>query len=105
VLGYSVLSGTGAGIVYATCAATVASGARRSAPPGSVSSPSDRLRCRPFIVAFAAALTPASRTGIFTAVGVIILVVVAQIGALLRDPPAGWCRRTSTQNSGPSTRN
>jgi MFS family permease len=91
VLGYSVLSGTGAGIVYATCTATVAKWypEKRAARVGLVTG---AIGCGavPFIVAFAAALTPANRTGIFTAVGVIILVVVAQLGALLRDPPAGW---------------
>jgi MFS family permease len=91
VLGYSVLSGTGAGIVYATCTATVAKWypEKRAARVGLVTG---AIGCGavPFIVAFATALTPANRTGLFTAVGVIILVVVAQVGALLRDPPAGW---------------
>jgi MFS family permease len=68
VLGYSVLSGTGAGIVYATCTATVAKWY-----------PEKR----------------AARVGLVTgAIGCgavpFILVVVAQLGALLRDPPAGW---------------
>ncbi|MCW2550761.1 MAG: transporter [Mycobacterium sp.] len=91
VLGYSVLSGTGAGIVYATCTATVAKWypEKRAARVGLVTG---AIGCGavPFIVAFAVALTPANRTGIFTAVGVIVLVVVAQCGALLQDPPAGW---------------
>jgi MFS family permease len=91
VLGYSVLSGTGAGIVYATCTATVAKWypEKRAARVGLVTG---AIGCGavPFIAAFAVVLTPANRTGIFTVVGVIILVVVAQCGALLRDPPAGW---------------
>ena len=86
-----MLSGTGAGIVYATCTATVAKWypEKRAARVGLVTG---AIGCGavPFIVAFAAALTPTNRTGLFTAVGVIILVVVAQFGALLRDPPAGW---------------
>src|ERR1700710_2068982 len=91
VLGYSVLSGTGAGIVYATCTATVAKWypEKRAARVGLVTG---AIGCGavPFIVAFAAALTPTNRTGLFLAVAVIILVVVAQFGSLLRDPPAGW---------------
>ena len=91
VLGYSVLSGTGAGIVYATCTATVAKWypEKRAASVGLVTG-AIGWGAVPFVVAFAVALTPDSRPGIFTAVGVIILVVVAQCGALLRDPPAGW---------------
>jgi len=91
ILGYSVLSGTGAGIVYATCTATVAKWypERRAARVGLVTG---AIGCGavPFIVSFAMVLTPDNRTGIFTAVGVIMLVVVAQAGALLQDPPAGW---------------
>ncbi|MCW2517122.1 MAG: transporter [Mycobacterium sp.] len=91
VLGYSVLSGTGAGIVYATCTATVAKWypEKRAARVGLVTG---AIGCGavPFIAAFTVVLTPDSRTAIFTAVGVIILIVVAQCGALLQDPPAGW---------------
>jgi MFS family permease len=91
VLGYSVLSGTGAGIVYATCTATVAKWypEKRAARVGLVTG---AIGCGavPFIAAFAVVLTPDTRVGMFTAVGVIILVVVAQCGALLQDPPAGW---------------
>lgn len=91
VLGYSVLSGTGAGIVYATCAATVAKWypEKRAAMVGLVTG---AIGCGavPFIAAFAFVLTPDNRAGVFTAVGIIMLVVVAQCGALLQDPPAGW---------------
>ncbi|MET0453883.1 MAG: OFA family MFS transporter [Mycobacterium sp.] len=91
VLGYSALSGIGAGIVYATCTATVAKWypEKRASRVGFVSG-AIGWGAVPFVAAFAVVLTPDSRTGIFTAVGVIILVVVAQCGALLQDPPAGW---------------
>lgn len=91
VLGYSVLSGTGAGIVYATCTATVAKWypEKRATSVGFVTG---AIGCGavPFIAAFALVLTPANRSGLFTAVGVVILIVVAHCGALLQDPPAGW---------------
>jgi MFS family permease len=91
VLGYSVLSGAGAGIVYATWTATVAKWypEKRAARVGLVTG-AIGWGAVPFVAAFAVVLTPESRTGIFTAVGVIILIVVAQCGALLQDPPAGW---------------
>ncbi|MDT5212426.1 MAG: hypothetical protein QOK18_665 [Mycobacterium sp.] len=91
VIGYSVLSGTGAGIVYATCTATVAKwypearGVRVGLVTGAFA-----CGAVPFIALFATVLNPANRTGIFTVVGVVILLVVAGCGALLRDPPAGW---------------
>lgn len=91
IVGYSVLSGIGAGIVYATCTATVAKWypEKRAARVGLVTG---AIGCGavPFIAAFAAILTPDNRTPVFLAVGVVMLVVVAQAGALLQDPPAGW---------------
>jgi MFS family permease len=94
VLGYSVLSGTGAGMIYATCAATVAKwypeerGVRVGFVTGAFG-----FGAVPFIALFAAVLTPENRGAIFTGVGVCVLLVVATCGALLRDPPAGWWPR------------
>ena len=91
VLGYSVLCGTGAGIVYATCASTVAKwypeerGVRVGFVTGAFG-----YGAVPFIALFAAVLTPGNRAEIFAAVGVCVLLVVAVCGILLRDPPAGW---------------
>jgi MFS family permease len=91
LLGYSVLCGTGAGIVYATCSATVAKwypeqrGVRVGFVTGAVG-----CGAVPFIALFATALTPATRTEIFVGVGACILVIVAGCGVLLRDPPPGW---------------
>jgi MFS family permease len=91
LFGYSVLCGTGAGIVYATCSATVAKwypeqrGIRVGFVTGAVG-----CGAVPFIALFATALTPATRTEIFAGAGVCILVVVAICGVLLRDPPPGW---------------
>jgi MFS family permease len=91
VIGYSMLCGTGAGIVYATCSATVAKwypearGIRVGFVTGAVG-----CGAVPFIALFSAVLTPSNRTEIFTAVGVCVLLVVAACGLLLRDPPPGW---------------
>jgi len=91
VLGYSVLCGTGAGIVYATCASTVAKWypEERAVRVGFVTG-AFGYGAVPFIALFAAVLTPGNRAEIFAGVGVCVLLVVAVCGALLRDPPAGW---------------
>jgi MFS family permease len=91
VLGYSVLSGTGAGIVYATCASTVAKWypEQRGVRVGFVTG-AFGFGAVPFIALFGAVLTPANRAEIFAGVGVCMLIVVGACGALLRDPPSGW---------------
>ena len=91
VLGYSVLCGTGTGIVYATCASTVAKWypEARAVRVGFVTG-AFGYGAVPFIALFAAVLTPGNRAEIFAGVGVCIALVVAVCGALLRDPPAGW---------------
>ena len=91
VLGYSVLCGTGAGIVYATCASTVAKWypEERAVRVGSVTG-AFGYGAVPFIALFAAVLTPGNRAEIFVGVGLCVLVVVAVCGVLLRDPPPGW---------------
>jgi MFS family permease len=91
VLGFSVVCGTGAGIVYATCASTVANwypearGARIGFVTGAFG-----YGAVPFIILFAAGLSPASRDAIFTFVGICVLAVVAICGLFFRDPPLGW---------------
>jgi MFS family permease len=91
VLGYSVLCGTGAGIVYATCTSTVAKWypEERAVRVGFVTG-AFGYGAVPFIALFAAVLTPGNRAEIFAGVGVCVLLVVAVCGVLLRDPPAGW---------------
>jgi MFS family permease len=91
VLGYSVLCGSGAGIVYATCASTVAKWypEQRGVRVGFVTG-AFGYGAVPFIALFAAVLTPTNRSAIFTGVGVCVLAVVAVCGVLLRDPPPGW---------------
>ena len=91
VLGYSVLCGTGAGIVYATCTSTVAKWypEERAVRVGFVTG-AFGYGAVPFIALFAAVLTPGNRAEIFALVGVCVLLVVAVCGVLLRDPPPGW---------------
>ncbi|WP_029113131.1 OFA family MFS transporter [Mycobacterium sp. URHB0044] len=94
VLGYSVLSGTGAGMVYATCTATVAKWypEERAVRVGFVTG-AFGFGAVPFIALFAAFLVPGNRAELFTGIGVCVLLIVAGCGALLRDPPAGWWPR------------
>ena len=91
VFGYSVLCGTGAGIVYATCTSTVAKWypEERAVRVGFVTG-AFGYGAVPFIALFAAVLTPGNRAEIFALVGVCVLLVVAVCGVLLRDPPPGW---------------
>lgn len=91
VLGFSALCGTGAGIVYATCSSTVAQwypearGARIGAVTGAFG-----YGAVPFIIVFAAGLSPTNHTEVFAVVGVVVLAVVALCGLFFRDPPLGW---------------
>jgi MFS family permease len=87
LLGYSVLSGTGAGIVYATCSATVAKWyPERQAAKVSLVTGAFAYGSVPFAVAFLfAPLSPA----LTVTAGLVFLVVLAA-GALLVDPPANW---------------
>jgi len=91
VLGYSVLCGSGAGIIYATCSSTVAKwypearGLRIGFVTGAFG-----YGAVPFIILFATELTPANHGAIFTVVGVVVLAVVALCGLFFRDPPQGW---------------
>jgi MFS family permease len=91
ILGFSVLSGTGAGIVYATCASTIAKWypEQRGVRVGFVTG-AFGFGAVPFIALFAAFLTPSNRAEVFAGVGVCILLVVGACGAFLRDPPSGW---------------
>jgi MFS family permease len=87
LLGYSVLSGTGAGIVYATCSSTVAKWyPERQAAKVSLATGAFAYGSVPFAVAFLFAPVSPALTG----TAVLIFVVVLAAGALLVDPPAHW---------------
>lgn len=91
MLGYSVLCGTGAGIVYATCLSTVARwypehrGAKVSLVSGAFGA-----GAVPFVMLFALVLRPDNLDAVFTAVGLCVLVVVTVCGAFFQDPPPDW---------------
>lgn len=87
LLGYSVLSGTGAGLVYATCSSTVAKWyPERQAAKVSLVTGAFAYGSVPFAIAFLfAPLAPA-----LTVTAALIFVVVLAAGALLMDPPANW---------------
>jgi MFS family permease len=91
VLGYSVLCGSGAGIVYATCSSTVAKwypearGLRIGFVTGAFG-----YGAVPFIVLFTAGLSDANQAEIFTVVAVAIVAVVMLCGIFFCDPPPGW---------------
>jgi len=87
LIGYSVLSGTGAGLVYATCSATVAKWyPERQAAKVSLATGAFAYGSVPFAVAFLfAPLSPA-----LTITAVLIFVVVLAAGVVMVDPPANW---------------
>jgi MFS family permease len=91
VLGYSMLCGSGAGIVYATCASTVAKWypEARGVRIGFVSG-AFGYGAVPFIILFATGLTRANHAAIFTVVGLAVMTVVVFCGFFIRDPPVGW---------------
>lgn len=89
--GYSLLGGTGAGLVYAACTSTVAKwypermGARVSFVTGAFAYGSV-----PFVVAVVLAVDASDLTPVLDVVGVLLCLVVAGCGVLFRDPPADW---------------
>lgn len=91
LLGYSVLGGTGAGLVYASCTSTVAkwyperSGARVSVVTGAFAYGSVPVVVAAVIGLDAANLGPALQV----AAGLLFL-LVAVSGAFFRDPPPRW---------------
>jgi MFS family permease len=87
LVGYSVLSGTGAGLVYATCSSTVAKWyPERSASRVSFITGAFAFGAVPFAMAFV--LAPVTVALDVTAV--VIGLVVLAAGLVLRDPPPNW---------------
>jgi MFS family permease len=87
LIGYSVLGGTGAGLVYATCTSTVAKWhPERMAARVSFVTGAFAYGAVPFAVAFL--FTPPTVALDVTAV--LIGLVVAGTGLFFRDPPANW---------------
>ncbi|HYH33141.1 MAG TPA: MFS transporter [Pseudonocardia sp.] len=91
LLGYAVLGGTGAGLVYAACTSTVAKwypermGRRVSTVTGAFAYGSV-----PFIVAAVIGLDAANLTTVLNVGAVVLFVLVAGPGVFFRDPPPRW---------------
>ncbi|WP_165436503.1 MFS transporter [Amycolatopsis suaedae] len=89
--GFSVLAGTGAGLVYATCSSTVAKWyPERSAASVSLATGAFAFGCVPFVVAFAVATGTGGLSPVLVVAGLLLAAVVAAAGLLFRDPPADW---------------
>lgn len=90
-VGYSVLGGTGAGLVYATCINMVGKWfpEKRGARTGFVNG-GFAYGAVPFIYIFSSLLHPGNYTMILDLVGLYMLVVVGICGFLFRDPPKNW---------------
>lgn len=90
-LGYSVLSGTGAGLVYATCTSTVAKWYPERMP-GKVSVVTGAFAYGsvPFAVAFVFAARGNALIAALDITAVVVALAVAASGLLFRDPPPNW---------------
>jgi len=91
VIGYAVLGGGGAGLVYSTCSTSVAKwhpdrvGNRVSLVTGAFAYGSV-----PFAVAAVVRLTPANLPRALDLTALLLFLVVGGFGVFFRDPPADW---------------
>jgi MFS family permease len=90
-IGYSVLGGTGAGLVYATCINMVGKWypEKRGARTGFVNG-GFAYGAVPFIYLFSAFLGHENVTITLDAIGLYMLLVVGICGFLFKDPPKNW---------------
>lgn len=91
LLGYSVCSGIGAGMVYATCSSTVAKWyPERTAAKVSVVTGAFAYGSVPFAVAFLFTAGGGPLVPLLTVSALVMFVVVLAAGLVLRDPPPNW---------------
>ncbi|MFF5076502.1 MFS transporter [Actinoplanes sp. NPDC000266] len=91
LLGYSVLGGLGAGLVYMTCVATVAEWfPERLASRVAMVGAAFGYGAIPFVVVAGYGLDPANRTPMLAGAAVIVFGVVAVCGMMMRKPPRNW---------------
>ncbi|MGI5521765.1 OFA family MFS transporter [Micromonospora sp. CA-259024] len=91
LLGYSVLGGVGAGLVYMTCIATVTEWfPERIAGRVAVVSAAFGYGAIPFVVLAGHVLAPANRTALLDGTALTVFAVVALCGLLMRKPPKNW---------------
>ncbi len=91
LLGYAVLGGVGAGLVYATClGAVVRWFPERVTRKVAFVSGAFAYGSVPFVLAAGVLLRPGDLTAFLTQAAVAVTVVVAVAGALMKDPPEHW---------------
>jgi MFS family permease len=91
LLGYAVLGGTGAGLVYAACTSTVAKWyPERMARRVSTVTGAFAYGSVPFIVAAVIGLDATNLTAVLDIAAVVLFLLVAGPGLFFRDPPPRW---------------
>lgn len=91
LLGYSVLGGLGAGLVYMTCVATVTEWyPERVAGRVAVVGAAFGYGAIPFVVLAGYLLAPSNRTVLLDGTALVVAAVVAACGLLMRKPPKNW---------------
>lgn len=91
LLGFSVLGGAGAGLVYAVSASTVAKWfPERSAIRVSMATGAFALGAVPFLLFVLPVVSPATLTPVLDRTGLALGLVIAVAGAFFRDPPPRW---------------
>ncbi|PRY42202.1 MFS transporter [Umezawaea tangerina] len=90
-LGYSLVGGIGAGLVYAACVGTVVRWfPDRVASRVGVVGGAFAYGCVPFVLLAGLLLTPATRTPFLDTAAAVVLAVVVGAGVTLEDPPRNW---------------
>lgn len=90
-LGYSALSGTGAGLVYAACTSTVAKWhPERAAGRVSLVTGAFAYGSVPFALGYVIGLRPDNLAFVLDGTAVLIGLAVAAAGGFFRDPPQYW---------------
>jgi MFS family permease len=91
LLGYSVVGGLGAGLIYMTCIATVTEWfPERLAARVAMVGAAFGYGAIPFVVVAGYLLSPANRTAVLDATAVVVFGVVTICGLLMRKPPRHW---------------
>ncbi|MEU8663435.1 OFA family MFS transporter [Actinoplanes philippinensis] len=91
LLGYSVVGGLGAGLIYMTCIATVTEWfPERLASRVAMVGAAFGYGAIPFVVVAGHMLGPANRTAVLDTAALVVAGVVAACGLLMRKPPRNW---------------
>ena len=91
LVGYAVLGGTGAGLVYAACTSTVAKWyPERMAGRVSTVTGAFAYGSVPFVLAAVLGLNAGNLTVVLDVAAAVLFLLVAGPGLLFRDPPARW---------------